>query len=232
MRGSRYSRLISLGRACECAHQIRRYTGIETAAYFDWLITPHSGLVKALRLRFEGCFMEENLVISDDRTTIRDSLTGIVYHHNFSRLSDMVTIDPLAVGREYKRESEKMGFLARRWFEITEKTQVLFVRHDAPSIQQAQEVYQVLSEQMKDRLPFVLFVVPPEHELPISQPGIFVEKCRTVSGSSAWFGESEAWDNVLCKYWASSGIAWRSPHLNGPLDPDPDLRAARKELLP
>ena len=86
-----------------------------------------------------------------------DSLTGIQYHHNFSRSADKKTIDPLAIEREYSRESAKMSFLARRWFEAIQKETILFVSHDTPSVQQAMELYQVLAEQMPDRATSLLF---------------------------------------------------------------------------
>ena len=215
-----YSRLISLGRGCDCAHQIRRFTGIETAFYFDWLVTPHSGLVKVLRLRFDGCFAKENLVVVEEGTTVCDSLTGVQYHHNFSRSADKKTIDPLAIEREYSRESAKMSFLARRWFEAIQKETILFVRRDTPSVQQALELYQVLAEQMPDRATSLLFVVPPEHELTIDHPGIFVEACPKPADEAAWYGDDVAWNGVLGNYWHPRGPGERNPNLAGPRDPD------------
>jgi hypothetical protein len=215
-----YTRLVSLGRGCDCAHQIRRFTGIESASYFDWLATPHSALVKVLRLRFDGCFAQENLVVAEEDTTVRDDLTGLHYHHNFSRSADKKTIAPSAIEREYERESAKMSFLARRWFETIRNETVLFVRRDTPTVPQALELYQALEEQVPDRPTSLLFVIPPGYEFAIDHPRIFAEPCMKPADDAAWYGDDEAWNGVLGNYWHPRGPGRRDPYLAGPRDPD------------
>jgi len=211
MAEGRYSRFVSLGRTCECAHQIRRFTGIESAFYFDWLGTPHEGLVRALRSRFSGCFLKENLAISDGGVTVRDSRTQISYRHNFSKLAGTLIIDPQAIDREYQEQQEKMDFLARRWFETLEKEAILFIRHDTPSVQQALELYDVLAEQVPSRDVSLLIIAPHGHELGMKHPRIFIETCDISTGPGAWRGDDTVWNNILCKYWHEDGATRQQP---------------------
>lgn len=78
-------RLISLGKACETAFQIRLHTPKVDADFFDWLITPFDGLMKILHEEFSGHLNPRDLYLQDDRNFINNAITGVQYGHVFLR---------------------------------------------------------------------------------------------------------------------------------------------------
>src|SRR3954467_2599189 len=59
--GGQYDDVVSLGRACQPCHQIRRVLGITSAQVFDWLITTDQGLVTLVESGLDGFFALERL---------------------------------------------------------------------------------------------------------------------------------------------------------------------------
>src|ERR1700722_19451349 len=54
---------VSLGHHCQAAYQIRRVSAPRARAqFFDWLVTPHDGLIALLQNRFCGFLTKENLL--------------------------------------------------------------------------------------------------------------------------------------------------------------------------
>jgi hypothetical protein len=201
----RYERLISLGRHCRTAYQIRRLTGDETAFYFDWLRTPHSGLVQVLRSDFKGTFEKQNLVLTEGGTLVTDLSNGIGFRHIFSKLPEQNTIDPTAIDREYSTQHEKLNFLAARWHQAIRRHSILFVRQDTPSTAQAAELYDALLSQTGSNPIALLIVVPPSCELTVDHPCIFVERGdEFASGKKDWKGADEIWCQILSKYWSGA----------------------------
>jgi UDP:flavonoid glycosyltransferase YjiC (YdhE family) len=200
-------RIIPLGRHCQTAYQIRRFTGDDTAFYFDWLRTPHHGLVTILKDNFRGSFLRKNLQITEDGTCVMDKANGVLFRHLFSKLSGTDIVDPDAIDREFEVHRQKIDFLIGRWQKAMQTEEILFVRQDAPDESEAAELFDVLLSQGL-RHPFdLLFVVPPGHELTAKHPRIHVERGGPLpSGPSDWKGEKTVWDRVLAKYCDTSQI--------------------------
>jgi Putative papain-like cysteine peptidase (DUF1796) len=194
-------RIISLGRHCQTAYQIRRFTGDDTAFYFDWVRTPHRGLATILRDGFAGCFLRENLEITQDRTCVMDKANGILFRHMFSKLPGTAIVDPNSLDREFEIRKQKIDFLIKRWRETMQMEEILFVRQDTPDLSEATELYDVLLRQIPRHRFELLLVIPPEHEWSAEHPRIHVERGGDLpSGPSDWKGENTVWDRILAKY--------------------------------
>jgi hypothetical protein len=199
----RYDRFISLGRHCQTAYQIRRYTGDETAFYFDWVGTPHRGLIQVLGNEFQESFQRDNLMLTEDGTNVIDQSDGLCYRHSFSKIAGQRNINPDAIAREFDEEQRKYNFLISRWRSTISTQSVVFVRQDTPSVAEAIELYDVLVGQAGANPVGLLFVIPPEHELFVEHHGIYVEQGGTLpSGPDDWKGVELAWEEILSKYWS------------------------------
>src|SRR5262245_21977672 len=80
--------VVSLGRACQPAHQIRRGLGVETAHVFDWVITPDATLRTLVESRLEGFFARERLQMGPEDCVI-DTVTDVRFQHEFPAGADI-----------------------------------------------------------------------------------------------------------------------------------------------
>lgn len=74
-------KVISLGRACDTAHQIRKNFDQPETYPFDWLITPLEALTALVSNDFEGFLREENL--SAQPTYVEDVRYSVRLLHDF-----------------------------------------------------------------------------------------------------------------------------------------------------
>ncbi len=195
--------VVSLGATCQCTYQVRRFTGIERASYFDWLGTTHPALLTALRLRLKGLFQRENLVLAREGMTVMDTLTGISYRHAFRWQRGSKLIDAASIEGDYAEQHEKYSFLTERWTQDLQSCSVLFVRHDCPAPKEARELAQALAPFCGKtfRLLFVTEDPGCAERLQGADPAVR----STVLGppatsESGWQGSNVAWDKVLSGY--------------------------------
>ncbi len=208
-RHSSFAQIISLGRDCQAAHQIRRFTGNEKASYFDWLGTPHDAMISTLRRNFAGCFERKNLMLSSDTETVIDTFTGISYRHSFPRLPGSRTIDAEAIDRNYVSQAEKMHYLASRWRENAANTPILFVRKAVADEEQALELGNALRENLAHEEFLLLFLVPLLPPRQTAYPHIrFAFESDDNRLSEQWQGSDLFWDRLLETY-GCSGILSR-----------------------
>jgi hypothetical protein len=172
-----------------------------TSSYFDWLGTPHAGLVSILQNNFETVFLKENLRMSADQTHIVDQEGEILYRHTFSKIAGTNLTKPEAVDQEYDQKRPKMEYLIRKWRTLIETELILFVRQDTPTVSQTFELYESLVSQAP-RYPFhVLYVVPAEYSLAIDHPNIHVRRGIDLpTGPTDWMGEDAAWDAIFSEF--------------------------------
>lgn len=193
-----FTRLISLGRTCQCAHQLRRFTGNESAGYFDWLGVPHGGLIRALRANFKGCFELANLDLAPNGETVIDTATGISHRHNFANVGESKRIQKWAIPLDYPEQRQKMDYLAEKWFRELQSERILFVRRDAPSTAEAMELLNALELHRPRDGVHILFVIPPGHDLRVDDARVFIESEAVIKD---WPGDDDSWSLILSKYW-------------------------------
>lgn len=167
--------IVSLGRHCQAAHQIRRIA--ETAwqpQFFDWLITPHDGLIGLLENRFGGFLESGNIAIDGvhgEFQRVIDRRYGVEVLHDFPIGEDVTERLPLV--------RAKFAHLARR-----------FVALEDPAFVRQVEVVDPMEEAtLKTTLSGIFatrstLTMIADSEVP--QVGPYV-----------WSGDDEAWAAVL-----------------------------------
>lgn len=119
----RYDQVVSLGRGCQPAHQIRRLLGTSAAHLFDWIITTDRGLVTLVASDLAGFFRRDGLAIGPTGV-VTDVHTETQFLHEFPKGAD---VDAL-----YESHAGRVAMLAGRWRELLASDQrVLFVRQHA-----------------------------------------------------------------------------------------------------
>jgi hypothetical protein len=123
-----FDKIISLGCNCEVTWNIRKYFGIECAYPLDWWITPYQALRMLLENRFHDLFNINNLEVSHDLLTVRDTYYNLLYHHDFKRTEDDKIIDDI-IDQQLPLLKQKYDMLIERFFHDPKDKRVLFIRN-------------------------------------------------------------------------------------------------------
>jgi len=185
-------KLISLGAACEVAFQLRQHSGDSTAHYFDWLITPGDGLLYILENDFPP-FRRENLLLrnaGDRKGAVTDTLSRVVFHHQFPRHGKTIAADFLAA---YDGFAMKFEHLAARFRATVQTHPVAFVRRNM-SLPRALQVESAMLRLFPDGDLFFLYVN--------DRPGTFetpLGHSVCLPANTTGFGDSIAWAQLLAR---------------------------------
>lgn len=115
-----YDEIVSLGRDCQVAHQLRKTLGIERAHVFDWIGTPDPAILQHVQTGLDGFFAADNLR-RDDRGYVRDPRNGTTFLHVFPQGSDLDTTRAEAAPR--------FAAMTERWRDLMRSDRaILFVR--------------------------------------------------------------------------------------------------------
>lgn len=119
----RYDQVVSLGRGCQPAHQIRRLDASAQAHVFDWIITPDAALVDLIAAGLDGFFARERLEMGPENCIV-DRVTDTRFLHEFPEGCDFAT--------QYEKNAGRFAMLVERWRDLLASRQrVLFVRQHA-----------------------------------------------------------------------------------------------------
>lgn len=121
-------RLISLGRRCDIAFQLRMHSGDNTAHVFDWLSVPIPGVIRIIDRDFD-VFAPQDLVYCGHSLPgyVMDRPTGTRFHHQFPFRDGRVDSDFL---RAYDPFRAKFRHLAQRFRDYLATGPVTLVRSD------------------------------------------------------------------------------------------------------
>jgi Putative papain-like cysteine peptidase (DUF1796) len=104
-----YDEIISLGRACQTAHQLRHQLNLDRAHVFDWLVTSDPGLLTLIENQLDGHFTRDRLQ-PDAKGKMVDPLTGTAFIHD---LPPGVNVD-----RAYAKAAPRVAALVTRWHQV------------------------------------------------------------------------------------------------------------------
>lgn len=187
-----YDEVVSLGRSCQAAHQLRHRLGLDRAHVFDWLITTDRGLLYHIDTRLSRFFYPDTLV-PDDNGGIRDRITGTRFPHEFPRGA--------AFGIAYAKAAPRIFALARRWTDLMASDQsVLFIRHhgwhgDIPSCaRRLHEALRGAAPRLRFRL---LYLSAPDRFQPLpDEPGL-LHRPLAQPADRDWRGLDSAWQALF-----------------------------------
>ena len=191
-RRRRTRQVVSLGRACQPAHQIRRILGITAAQVFDWIITTDQGLVALIEANLDGFFTPDRLV-RDPKVGMVDLPTGTKFLHEFPKGSD--------VSAQHAEHAGRYAMLVRRWCTLLASDEhVLFVRQhgwDPESRAAAVRLRQAIRRQAP-RLPFTILYLTsdPIDEVSWHEEGI-INRYLPQPKPYHWKGDDAAWERLL-----------------------------------
>lgn len=188
--------LISLGRHCQAAHQIGRVAGpLRQSHFFDWLITPHHGLLALLANRFNGFLAPANLRVDGEHDgfhRVTDSAFGVEMLHDFP-ITQSVESRILVAQTKY-------AHLAQRFLALPGGEDCIFIRHVEPEELRQDNIrglYAALGALLNPGFRLVIiseitrpaaWTIPGITILPVVQPEPYV-----------WTGSDTSWDLVFDK---------------------------------
>jgi hypothetical protein len=185
-----YDQVVSLGRACQPAYQIRRLVPGAIAHVFDWIITNDHGLVSLIEAELNGHFARERLIMGPQNCII-DRETKTQFLHEFPRGCDFE--------ERYPENAERIAMLTERWHSLLASEQrVLFVRQhgwDADLRATAIRLRETIAAKAP-RLRFTLLYLTETEEADWGEEGI-VNRRLNQPEPYVWTGDDAAWSQIL-----------------------------------
>ncbi len=205
-KAEKFDRIISLGCNCELAWNIRKHFGIERAYPLDWWITPFQALEKLLNNRFHDLFNINNLEVSHDLLTVRDTHYNLLYHHDFKKTEDdKVIVD--SMDQQIPLLKQKYDMLTERFFKDPENKRVLFVRNRDGNIPHLDPDSTPMDENTFEQLYCLL-----EKLFPDSQISLLITNCPIYPRIDRGEGFI-SWDTVAnyddAQFFAGSPRGWQ-----------------------
>ncbi len=188
-------RFLSLGRFCQTAHQIRRFTKTQEANFFDWFIIDYKAVARVLENDFSGVFLRENLEISKDGKSVLDKATRIVSFHDFGHDDAGLTTNDV-IDQNYERVLGKLDFLANRWRSIVSSNDVVFFVHHGDMPQNEAENFSLLLKRLYPKITAKLLWVRwpgADSRTPIEDVVQTVVRSAP-PGPQQWAGMNEDWN--------------------------------------
>ncbi|MEJ5083872.1 DUF1796 family putative cysteine peptidase [Ochrobactrum sp. MYb379] len=119
---------VSLGHACQVAHQLKRLGLSEETLFYDWLVTHHGRLMDSLDFSFKNRLFSEGYTLPQKSNYLIENSTGLsFYPHDFRGLPEK---DTKLIDSQIDDVRSKYMRRAERTLEILNSSQqVCVVRH-------------------------------------------------------------------------------------------------------
>jgi hypothetical protein len=191
----RFEKVLSLGYACDVAHQIRRILKQTESYPFDWLLTPINALQSMIQTDFENFLEEEYLC--QEKNYVLDRQSGIKYLHDFKNLPEWSN-DTSAVKDKYRRRID-------RWLELmTQDMPALFVRGQKendrlPSIDHAGAVdlLNIINQKYPSIKAHLLVIQPIDSLIPDFKGDTITMVKMPSPNPAVWSGDNEKWESLI-----------------------------------
>ncbi|WP_103503182.1 papain-like cysteine peptidase [Streptomyces sp. SM14] len=187
---------VGLGYHCEVTHQIRRVTGNERAAYFDWLDLDLEAVIETIEADFTNVLRPGLTEPFGDGLFALDRGSGIRFFHEFAA-SGPKGLSEADIERQIDAVRAKFTHLADRFRSLaTSDRRVLYIRndafdeHDAADLRRLRAAIATQYPGHRFALLWLRRTVPADAaQLP---PGIAWGAVPLVPGR--WEGDDAAWD--------------------------------------
>lgn len=188
----RYDQVVSLGQACQPAHQLRRILGVSSAHVFDWIMTPSEGLIALIESDLDAFFSRDRLGIGESGA-ITDLPTDTRFVHEFPEGSDLDT--------QHAEHAGRYAMLAKRWRGLLRSRQrVLFVRQENWAADPRAAALR-LHATLRAKAPHLRFRLlyltgNPADEVPWGYPDV-INRYLPQLEPYDWRGDNAAWERLL-----------------------------------
>jgi hypothetical protein len=187
-----YDHVVSLGRGCQPAHQIRRIRGVGPAQVFDWIVTTDRGLVAHIASNLDGFFARSTLVYGPEGCVI-DRTWDTRFLHEFSKGSDFAA--------KHAEHAERFAHLVERWRALLASRQrVLFVRQhgwDDDTRGSAVRLREAITQQAPGlRFAILYLTARPDDDKSWGETQI-INRRLTQPDPYDWRGDTAVWQRLL-----------------------------------
>ncbi len=210
--------VVSLGKNCEVAHQLKIWRGELSAtseseildgnwggnsSLFDWCITSLWSICECLEGRCSGIFEKHNLIISDEidcngYNYVTDTRYGIQFQHVFSRTNNLVT--PTIVEGEYEEKRGKVLHLASKLLGVIASSKpTLYIRRGDEEISLLKRLIDTLKK-INHAHDFHIVCVRSEDIILDDNEYAPHLSFYTMAYTNDWRGDSEEWSRMLRQY--------------------------------
>jgi hypothetical protein len=187
-----YHEVVSLGRACQPAYQLRRVLGISRAHVFDWIATTDTGIRSLIADDLQGHFALDRL-FRDDLGFVRERVTDTVFQHEFTQDDDIAAVHAITAPR--------ITAMAERWRRLmASNATVLFIRQHAWSGSPADSAEALLStlHAAGPRLRLRLLYLTEPHMTPVlPDRDDLMHRAMPLHPDGDWRGVNETWEERL-----------------------------------
>ena len=197
---------VNMGFDCQCAHQIRRVTGMDTAFMFDWLVTPIESCGLLLGDDADW-FRPGNWEIVCEGYRVYDKGTRLEFQHEFPVLDpDEPRVDVSKVEGHLDAARSKYLYLKRRTLNFLAAAKDLHIirREYWADAAVAEANASAIIDAYGRINPGLKVVIVTETDTPeaMSDRHLFLR----IEGHYEWTGNDRSWDRVfaLAGAWADS----------------------------
>lgn len=187
-----YDEVVSLGRSCQPAHQVRRVLGISRAHVFDWIVTTDTGLCTLIADDLRGHFALDTL-FRDNEGFVRDRVTDTVFQHEFKSEDDLTAV--------HATTAPRIAAMVKRWRRMmASNASVLFIRQHAWSESPADCADVLLStlQAAGPRLRLRLLYLTEPHLTPARpDQADLLHRAMPLHPDGDWRGVDQAWQERL-----------------------------------
>lgn len=195
--GSGIDHIVSLGRACETAYNLRRHYGFATAYPFDWWISTTAGVARFIADGDTAALYDDAaLRLSPDGDSVVNPRFGIRLHHEFPRQRG-VQGQPVVVdwAAHIPAARDRTAHLAHRMFGITGTA--VFMRTFGPRDGDGTAVAALLTA-LEARFPATRIGVVLVNFRGRAPAGAAVQRLVVARPTGAdWRGDPASWDSAL-----------------------------------
>lgn len=175
--------VLSLGHACQVAHQLHRLFGKQETFFFDWIVTDHAALIRNAGLDAGGLLIPKNLERAPNRKSVLDKGTGLrFYGHDFTAPDGLIPDDFMQsvdqVRDKYRRRANRTHEL------LASGMPVVMVRQEPDGVREDEIIAEFAGQYPRGRFRYVW----------CTDAGSY-GTMRTPLGGN-WKGDDEAWDRV------------------------------------
>ncbi|OIS91117.1 DUF1796 family putative cysteine peptidase [Brucella cytisi] len=188
---------VSLGHACQVAHQLKRLGLARETMFYDWLVTQHEKLLKTLDFRFINNLFQDGYTLPENGNYLIECSTGLsFYPHDFRGLAEknreLIDSQIESVRSKYVRRAE------RTYDVLNSGVEVCVVRHFfAEPLAAVQSQRDEIIHRLGELYPSTQFTYLWGSEFDAAGVDFASGKIHHLPKTPVWQGDDTAWNRMV-----------------------------------